>query len=87
MAGAATHVQHLLVPKPISFQETETRIGFWANPALPTVPIEAMVAIVTAVLAILVAPFVLLLLWCLSRTHLYVSTPVGSSVEVRLEEV
>lgn len=69
MTGPTTHIQHLLVPEPISFQETETRVLFRPDPALPPIAVEAMVAIVTAVLAVLVAPSVLLLRWCLSRAQ------------------
>lgn len=86
VAGATADIQHLLVPEPISFQETQTGVLLWPEPALPPIAVEAVVAIVTAVLAVLVAVLVLPPLWWLSRAHVEISTPDGGSGGVSLEE-
>lgn len=82
MTSAAAYVQNRLVSEPISFKDPEPWVFLWPNPPLPLVSIKTLVAIVTAVVPVLVAVFVLLLLSGVSGTSLRSSTPAGGGTDV-----
>lgn len=82
MTSAAAYVQNRLVSEPISFKDPEPWVFLWPNPPLPLVSIKTLVAIVTAVVPVLVAVFVLLLFSGVSGTSLRSSTPAGGGTDV-----
>lgn len=58
MTGAAAHIQHSLVPEPISIQEAESGVLLHAHSSIAAA-VETVVTIVTAVVAVLVPVLVL----------------------------